>query len=59
MDGKGRALDNVFIERFWQLLKYETGEEVYMWHSTTIKGYIGLYNFLHKEEQFWCSSLFL
>ena len=23
MDGKGRALDNVFIERFWRSLKYE------------------------------------
>ena len=27
MDGRGRALDNVFIERFWRSLKYE---EVYM-----------------------------
>lgn len=23
MDGKGRALDNIFIERFWRSLKYE------------------------------------
>ncbi|WP_341789698.1 hypothetical protein [Rickettsia endosymbiont of Polydrusus tereticollis] len=23
MDGKGRALDNVFIERFWRSLKQE------------------------------------
>lgn len=23
MDGKGRCLDNVFIERFWRSLKYE------------------------------------
>jgi len=23
MDGKGRALDNIFIERFWRTLKYE------------------------------------
>lgn len=22
MDGKGRALDNVYIERFWRSLKY-------------------------------------
>ena len=27
MDGKGRAVDNVFIERFWKSLKYE---EVYL-----------------------------
>lgn len=26
MDGRGRALDNVFIERLWRSLKYE---EVY------------------------------
>lgn len=29
MDGKGRALDNVYIERFWRTLKYD---EVYL-HS--------------------------
>ena len=23
MDGKGRALDNILIERFWRTLKYE------------------------------------
>jgi len=23
MDGRGRALDNVFIERLWRSLKYE------------------------------------
>jgi putative transposase len=23
MDGKGRALDNVWIERFWKSLKYD------------------------------------
>ena len=27
MDGKGRALDNIFIERFWRSIKYE---EVYL-----------------------------
>lgn len=27
MDGKGRAIDNVFIERFWRSLKYE---EIYL-----------------------------
>jgi putative transposase len=27
MDGKGRAIDNIFIERFWRTLKYE---EVYL-----------------------------
>ena len=23
MDGKGRALDNVYVERFWRSVKYE------------------------------------
>ena len=23
MDSKGRALDNIYIERFWRSLKYE------------------------------------
>ena len=27
MDGKGRALDNIFVERLWRSLKYE---EVYL-----------------------------
>jgi putative transposase len=27
MDGRGRALDNVFIERLWRTVKYE---EVYL-----------------------------
>ncbi|OPZ08005.1 MAG: hypothetical protein BWZ08_01459 [candidate division BRC1 bacterium ADurb.BinA292] len=27
MDGRGRALDNVFVERLWRSLKYE---EIYL-----------------------------
>lgn len=34
MDGKGRAIDNVFIERFWKSLKYE---EVYLKAYETTK----------------------
>jgi len=34
MDGKGRALDNVIIERFWRTLKYE---EVYLKDYTNMK----------------------
>lgn len=48
MDGKGRALDNIYIERFWKSIKYEdiklkayeTGTE--LWHG--IKNYINYYN---------------
>lgn len=48
MDGKGRAMDNIFTERFWRSLKYE---EVYLkdYQSVLeakqgIKSYMGLYN---------------
>jgi len=49
MDGKGRALDNIFVERFWRSLKYEN---IYINHYGNIpeakKGiekYINFYNF--------------
>ena len=34
MDGKGRALDNVYIERFWRSLKQE---KIYLIILTTVK----------------------
>ncbi len=34
MDGKGRALDNIFIERLWRSLKYE---EVYLKHYQSLR----------------------
>jgi len=48
MDGKGRVIDNIFIERFWRTLKYE---EVYtkaydsVWDcEKSIKAFIDKYN---------------
>jgi putative transposase len=48
MDGKGRALDNVFIERFWRSLKYE---HIYLCPANGgvellagVKKYINFYN---------------
>ena len=48
MDGRGRALDNIFTERFWRSLKYE---EVYLHDYGSprdarqgITHYMGLYN---------------
>jgi putative transposase len=49
MDGKGRALDNIFIERFWRSLKYDyvylhpanDGLELYQ----GLKEYISYYNY--------------
>jgi len=43
MDGKGRALDNVFIERFWRTLKYD---EVYL------KDYSGMLDAKKQIESF-------
>ncbi len=48
MDGRGRWMDNVFIERLWRSLKYEcvylhafeTGSEL----RTALTGWIGFYN---------------
>ncbi|MGD9679114.1 MAG: transposase, partial [Vulcanibacillus sp.] len=34
MDGKGRAVDNIFIERLWRTVKYEYA---YIWMFDTIK----------------------
>lgn len=49
MDGKGRPIDNIFIERFWRTIKYEYiyinpangGHELY----TGIEEYIQFYNY--------------
>jgi putative transposase len=33
MDGKGRCLDNVFVERLWRSVKYE---DIYLWGYETV-----------------------
>lgn len=51
MDGKGRALDNIYIERFWRSLKYE---EIYLNEYRSmeeLKGALKRYfNFYNKER---------
>lgn len=54
MDGKGRWIDNIFIERFWRSLKYE---EVYLygyddlWQAkTSIISYMVYYNQKRKHS---------
>lgn len=51
MDGRGRALDNIFIERLWRSVKYE---EVYLKdYKTVAEAYSGLeayFNFYNKER---------
>src|SRR5471032_1112 len=48
MDGRGRCLDNVFVERMWRTVKYEY---VYLWRPEAVpvlaaglKTYFGFYN---------------
>lgn len=68
MDGRGRALDNIFVERFWRTLKYE---EVYLKDYasmgeavTNIRDYISFYNEerLHQSLGYnppasvWCAA---
>jgi putative transposase len=51
MDGKGRALDNIFVERLWRSLKYEN---IYLKeYETPKKLYFGLkeyFNFYNYER---------
>jgi len=54
MDGRGRALDNIFIERFWRSLKYE---DIYIWNYATVPAllaglerYFTLYNYERPHQ---------
>lgn len=54
MDGKGRAIDNIFIERFWRNIKYE---KIYIEPSEDgielfgkIKWYMGFYNTRRQHQ---------
>lgn len=45
MDGRGRALDNIFVERLWRTVKYEF---VYLQEIPTVdKAWLGLREFFH------------
>ena len=50
MDGKGRALDNIYIERFWRSIKYE---QIYLNHPNNG---IVLYQSIQKYMQFYNSE---
>lgn len=47
MDGKGRALDNIYIERFWRALKYE---HIYL---NPANGGVELYEGVRKHIDFY------
>ncbi len=48
MDGKGRAIDNIFTERLWRTIKYEDvylrGYETIMEAATGLARYLDFYN---------------
>ena len=51
MDGRGRAFDNIFIERFWRTIKYE---EVYLKeYQSVLDAYDGIESFIkfYNEER--------
>lgn len=54
MDGKGRAMDNIFIERLWRSVKYE---EIYLHEYQNVKDlivalkkYFNFYNFERTHQ---------
>jgi putative transposase len=51
MDGRGRALDNVFVERLWRSVKYE---DVYIWCYETVpelrRGLRRYFEFYNEER---------
>ncbi|MGI9214088.1 MAG: integrase core domain-containing protein, partial [Methylococcaceae bacterium] len=52
MDGRGRALDNIFVERLWRTVKYEY---VYLQEIRTVQeAWTGLRNYFHgyNHERF-------
>jgi putative transposase len=52
MDGKGRAIDNIFIERLWRSVKYE---EVYL---QSYSDGVALYKGLEKYFEFYNQQRF-
>lgn len=49
MDGKGRALDNIFVERLWRTVKYE---DVYLKQYRNIPDLlVGLTQYFHFYNQ--------
>jgi len=54
MDGRGRAMDNIFTERLWRTVKYE---EVYLQEYTSprqarnsLTGYLDFYNYKRPHQ---------
>ena len=52
MDGKGRALDNVYIERLWRSLKYENIFLNEYRNLKELKGGVKLYFKFYNTERY-------
>ena len=54
MDGKGRAFDNIFVERFWRTIKYEdiyiNGYETMEELEAGLEKYFYVYNFERRHS---------
>src|SRR5215467_11863913 len=52
MDGKGRCLDNVFVERLWRTVKYE---DIYLWRYEDVpqlqRGLGRYFSYYNEERQ--------
>jgi transposase InsO family protein len=55
MDGRGRALDNIFVERLWRTVKYE---DIYLKEYATVLGLLagltGYFAFHNDERLYQC-----
>jgi putative transposase len=51
MDGKGRWLDNVFVERFWRSVKYECVYSQEWANVTVLREALGEYFYLYNYER--------
>ena len=51
MDGRGRALDNIFVERLWRSVKYEN---IYLVEYRTVRdlesGLVSYFRFCNRER---------
>ena len=59
MDGKGRAMDNIYIERFWRTVKYE---HIYLHayeNGTTLQQGLAKYISFYNNERLYQSLNYL
>jgi putative transposase len=51
MDGKGRVLENIFVERLWRSVKYEEGYlKQYQTRQEAREGLSAYFRFYHQER---------